>query len=208
MSIRWTESPTFFADKIRRIFSEKRRVLDIGGGLRILKKKGNRYDPKRAVLIPSLDSVEYVVLDPVPDYDPDVVGDIHALPFPDNSQPAIVCESVLEHVEDPLRAVKELHRVLEPGGYLYAYVPFLFYYHAERGYYKDYWRFTKDAVELLFKDFSEVEIVRARGPLETVLHLTPLGQIHFLKRFARFIDKVSGKTKSNQVSGFSVFAIK
>ncbi|NNM84019.1 class I SAM-dependent methyltransferase [Candidatus Parcubacteria bacterium] len=204
----WVASNTFFEDRIQRIFTEKKRVVDIGGGLRILKKKGNRYDPKRAALIPSFGRVEYLVLDPIPDYEPDIVGDIHKLPFRDDSQPAIVCESVLEHVEDPIRAVKELHRVLEPGGYLYVYVPFLFYYHAEKTYYKDYWRFTKDAVELLFKDFSQVEIQRARGPIETVIHLSPLGRVRSMNRIARFFDRVLGKTKSNQVSGYSIFAIK
>ncbi len=208
MSMRWTESDTFFEDRVRRIFREKRRVVDIGGGLRILKGKGNRYDAKRAAIVPSLGDVEYVVLDPVADYGPDIVGDIHALPFPDNSQPAVICESVLEHVEDPIRAVRELHRVLEPGGYLYVYVPFLFYYHAEKSYYKDYWRFTKDAVALLFKDFSSAEIQRARGPMETLVHLTPLARASLLSRFARFLDRAFGKTRSSQVSGFSIFAVK
>lgn len=208
MSMQWTDSDTFFEDRIRRIFTEKKRVVDIGGGLRILKKKGNRYDPRRAALIPFLERVEYLVLDPVPDYDPDIVGDIHSLPFSDNSQPAIVCESVLEHVEDPIRAAKEMHRVLESGGYLYVYVPFLFYYHAEKTYYKDYWRFTKDAVEVLFKDFSHVEIQRARGPIETLVHLSPLGRVRYMNRIARFFDRAFGKTKSNQVSGHSIFAIK
>ena len=208
MSTRWMQSDTFFEDRIRQIFAEKRRVVDIGGGLRILKKKGNRYDPVRAALVPSLDTVEYLVLDPVADYDPDIVGEIHDLPFPDNSQPAIICESILEHVEDPIRAVREMHRVLESGGYLYVYVPFLFYYHAEKTYYKDYWRFTKDAVEMLFKDFSSVEIQRARGPIETLVHLSPLGRIPGVRPGAHMLDRILGKTTSNQVSGYSIFAVK
>lgn len=204
----WTDEPDFFTNRVRRILTEKKRIIDIGGGLRIVKGKGNRYDPVRAAGLPSLEGVEYLVLDPIPDYGADIVGDIHALPFSDNSQPAIACESVLEHVEDPTRAMKELHRVLEPGGYLYVYVPFLFYYHAEKAYYKDYWRFTKDAVELLFKDFSHVEIQRARGPIETLVHLTPFGRVWGVKRLAHFLDILLGKKQSNQVSGYSIFAIK
>ncbi len=207
--MKWVVSGTFFEDYIRKIFSEKSRVLDIGGGLRILTKKGNRFSPERAKLLSDLLSrVEYKVLDPVADYAPDIVGDIHALPLLDNSQPAIICESVLEHVENPHQAVRELYRVLEPGGYLYVYVPFLFYYHAEQGYYKDYWRFTKDAIELLFKDFSSVEICRARGPLETILHLTPLKKVPGAYTLVRVLERVFKKGKSNQVSGHSIFAIK
>lgn len=206
--MKWVQSETFFDDCVRRVFAEKKRIVDIGGGLRILKKKGNRYDTRRAALVPSLEGIEYLVMDPVPDYQPDIVGDIHDMPFPDNSLPAIVCESVLEHVEDPIRAMKEMYRVLEPGGYLYVYVPFLFYYHAEKTYYKDYWRFTKDSVEMLFKDFAEVEIQRARGPLATLVHLSPLGRVPGAGRFAHVLDKAFKKTESNQVSGFSIFAIK
>lgn len=204
----WTDEPDFFTTRLRRILTEKKRIVDIGGGLRIVKGKGNRYDSVRAAGLPSLDGVEYLVLDPIPDYGADIVGDIHALPFPDNSQPAIVCESVLEHVEDPIRAMKELYRVLEPGGYLYVYVPFLFYYHAEKTYYKDYWRFTKDAIEMLFREFSHVEIQRARGPLETLVHLSPLGRVPGVRSGAHFLDRVFGKTTSDQVSGYSIFAIK
>ena len=206
--MKWIEAESFFEDRINRIFAEKKRVVDIGGGLRILKGKGNRYSPERAAKIHVPKDAEYLVLDPVPDYGPDIVGDIHKLPFPDNSQSAIVCESVLEHVEDPIRAAKELYRVLEPGGYLYVYVPFLFYYHAERAYYKDYWRFTKDAIELLFKDFSSVEVQRARGPIETLLHLTPLGRLAVLRHLAKGLERLMGKTRSDQVSGYSIFAIK
>ena len=204
----WTNEPDFFTSRLRRMLTEKKRIVDIGGGLRIVNGKGNRYDPVRAAGLPPLDGVEYIVLDPIPDYGADIVGDIHALPFPDNSQPAIACESILEHVEDPIRAMKEMYRVLEPGGYLYVYVPFLFYYHAEKAYYKDYWRFTKDAVELLFKEFSHVELQRARGPIETLTHLSPLGRVRYTNRIARFFDRAFGKTKSDQVSGYSIFAIK
>ncbi len=89
------------------------------------------------------------------DYNPDIIGDIHNLPFADNSIEAIVCLAVLEHVENPFKACAEIHRVLKPGGFCLITLPFLYYYHAEKGYYKDYWRFTKDAVELLFQDFSK-----------------------------------------------------
>ena len=199
---------TFFEQKMKQIFEGSKTVIDIGGGLRIAKEKNNRYDPKRAWLIPLADKVDYKVMDPVPDYHPDVVGDIHNLPFEDNSVDAIICISVLEHVEDPTKAFKEMYRVLKPGGYCFIYVPFLYYYHAERGYYKDYWRFTKDILEYLSKPFSKMEMQSVRAATEAWIRVSPLGRSSLLCDLGYLIDKATGKLASNQVGGYDVFLIK
>lgn len=203
-----TQWESFFKEKIAKIFTEKKSVIDIGGGLRVSKKVGNRYDPKREWILPLLSNTQYKIMDPVPDYEPDIVGDIHKLPFADNSEEAIICLAVLEHVENPFRAAEEMYRVLKPGGYCFVYVPFLYYYHAEKGYYKDYWRFTKDVLPFLFKDFSGIELCPVRGALETWLHLSPLGRIYPLVWLFRLGDKITGKDKSSQVSGYYVFLTK
>jgi SAM-dependent methyltransferase len=61
------------------------------------------------------------------DYDTDHVvrvrSDVTAVPLPDASFDAILCTEVLEHVEEPLRAVDELARLLRPGGRLLLTVP-------------------------------------------------------------------------------------
>jgi SAM-dependent methyltransferase len=38
------------------------------------------------------------------------------IPLPDGSQAAVLCESILEHVESPRISLTEIYRVLEPGG--------------------------------------------------------------------------------------------
>ena len=54
----------------------------------------------------------------------DVVdGVAEALPFPAASWKAIVMTEVLEHVEDPERVLRELHRVMAPAGRLCLSVP-------------------------------------------------------------------------------------
>ncbi len=46
----------------------------------------------------------------------DVKADICNLPFEDNSFDWILCNHVLEHIPDDLKAMQELYRVLKPGG--------------------------------------------------------------------------------------------
>jgi SAM-dependent methyltransferase len=199
-------SLAFFERIMRRIFTEKTRVIDIGGGLRISRNRGDRFDENKAWLQALATKTNYQIMDPVPDYHPDIVGDIHAMPFPDNSLEAIICSSVLEHVENPILAAQELYRTLKPGGYCYVFVPFLFYYHPEPGYYQDYWRFTEDALRLIFKNFTTIEIAPVRGALETWFHLNPFTRR--LEPLARLIDRLTGKVKTKQVSGYCVFLVK
>lgn len=198
----------FFREKITKIFTEKSRVVDIGGGLRVLKGKGNRYNPNREWIRPYLEKVTYEILDPVPDYDPDIIGDIHDLPLEDNSVDAIICIAVLEHIENPHQAVAQMRRVLKPGGYAFVYVPFLYYYHAEVGYYKDYWRYSRDAIEMLFKDFSTLEVQSVRGAIGTWIRISPLGKYKWLEKLAYLADIIFKKINSKQVSGYNIFVTK
>ena len=198
----------FYNEKLKEIFLEKKEILDIGNGLRLIKEKGNRYDGKREWLRELVLKTNYKVMDPVGTYKPDIVGDIHKMPFKDDSLDAILCIAVLEHVENPILACQEMYRTLRPGGYLFVYVPFLYYYHAEKGYYGDYWRFSKDTINSIFRKFSKIEIQSVRGAIETLFRLTPLGRSNFLSSIFYYLDKISGKSKSNQVSGYYVFLIK
>ena len=202
------KATTFFKEALTRIGRDAKMVIDIGGALRISKERGDRYDSSHDWMRELFINTEYKILDPTSTYHPDIIGDIHALPFENNSQDAIVCVSVLEHIENPIKACAELYRVLRPGGYLLAYVPFLYYYHAEREYYKDYWRFTEDTLRMLFKDFSEMKIETVRGAIETLVMFFPFGRHTLVSLPARFLDKVFNKEHSKQTSGFNVFLVK
>lgn len=59
----------------------------------------------------------------------------------------ICCTSVLEHVPNPFLIADNLQRLMAPGGVLFLSVPFVFRFHAYPG---DYWRFTPEAVKVLF----------------------------------------------------------
>ena len=47
----------------------------------------------------------------------DVKADILNLPFEDSSFDVILCNHVLEHIEEDTKAMKELYRILKPGGW-------------------------------------------------------------------------------------------
>ena len=52
--------------------------------------------------------------------------DIHRMPFQDNTFDVVLCNHVLEHVNDDIQAMKEINRVLKPGGFAIMQVPFFF----------------------------------------------------------------------------------
>ncbi len=191
-----TKWDKFFDEKIRLI-ARRKRVLDAGGGLPFQKQMSQYRD--------LFSNSEYVVLDKHIEAEGVVRGDIHNLPFPNESFDAFICKSVLEHVEDPPRAINELRRVLKKGGLGFVYVPFLFPYHAEKGVYKDFWRFSGDGVRHLFRQFSHLELEKVRGFFETLAYFIP-----FFRKIliwpGRLLDYFL--PSRNQVSGFVIFVIK
>ncbi|MFN8504622.1 class I SAM-dependent methyltransferase [Kouleothrix sp.] len=50
-------------------------------------------------------------------------GDATALPFPDNSFDFVTCQTVLIHIAEPEKAIREMCRVLAPGGLLLCVEP-------------------------------------------------------------------------------------
>lgn len=54
----------------------------------------------------------------------DIVSDITSIPVPDAAFDAVLCSEVLEHVPDPIVALRELCRVTAPGGSLILTAPF------------------------------------------------------------------------------------
>jgi ubiquinone/menaquinone biosynthesis C-methylase UbiE len=105
------------------------RVLDLGG-----KKTGKRglfdiesYDVQ--VVFANVDELAK----------PDTVADAVRLPFASDRFDAIICSELLEHVPDPRIVVREIHRILKPGGQFLACVPFMNRIHQDP---HDYGRYT------------------------------------------------------------------
>ena len=90
----------------------------------------------------------------------DMLMSMGALTFQDNLFNACLCSEVLEHVENPAKALREIYRVLEKGGNVLITTMFAFPIH---NYPSDYWRFTPEGLVLLLEQagFSNVEVETA-----------------------------------------------
>lgn len=91
----------------------------------------------------------------------DIVADVHQLPFKDESIDAVIAESLLEHVRYPQEAVREIKRILKPGGLIYISTPFIIGFHSSPG---DYYRWTDVGLRELLNDFKEQTLGIAVGP--------------------------------------------
>jgi len=128
-----------------------RRFLDSSEGLVLNIGSGN--SPRKDGVL-NVDMMDYENVD--------IVCDIHDLPFKDNSIDAVMSLAVLEHVREPPVVLKEVHRVLKPGGRVFSVIPFMQPFHASP---HDYQRYTLPGIEYLHRDFEKVESGVFSGPV-------------------------------------------
>jgi SAM-dependent methyltransferase len=77
----------------------------------------------------------------------------------------VICEQVLEHVEDPQAAAANLRNLCAPGGHVIVTTPFLIKVHELPLYaLRDYWRFTPRGLRVLLERAGlEVDTVEGWG---------------------------------------------
>ena len=85
-------------------------ALDVGGGRRPWRDR---------------DSIWWTVVDIAPGPGVDLVADMRTIPLPDHSRTLIRCTDALYFLADPLPALLEFRRLLEPGGRLVLIVPWM-----------------------------------------------------------------------------------
>jgi ubiquinone/menaquinone biosynthesis C-methylase UbiE len=96
--------------------AERRRALDVGCGTGALIERATRASPARFVgvdLSPEMLAAARARLGPRPEL---VAGSAAALPFRSGAFDLAVSTSALHHWDDPLPALREMERVLRPGG--------------------------------------------------------------------------------------------
>lgn len=138
----WHGRPGYYRD-ISRHFSPNTRLLDIGCGTAWL----------------SEDFADYVGVDTEQDVvtmaaaqgiDVRMARPDGRLPFDDGSFEGVILKDVLEHLSDPVSMVREVRRVLRPGGRVFASSP-----DAQRWVWNDYTHvrpYTRVAMRRLWAD--------------------------------------------------------
>ncbi len=180
-------------------------VLDIGKSSRDL------YD---RIVCKSKKTLDINIFEDYPDYQFDLSEKINIEKTELNEKfDVIICLAVLEHVYDPFIAINNLRKMLKKDGVIYGYVPFLYHYHAPEDLaFQDFYRFTKDGLAYLFKDFKSITLYPLRGRLSSAMH-TVFGSL-WKKTFEKyhfnpFIDKFfSKKSNIDQAGGYNFKLIK
>tara|TARA_B100001540_G_scaffold306759_1_gene319192 strand:+ start:1218 stop:1895 length:678 start_codon:yes stop_codon:yes gene_type:complete len=186
-----------FREEILKQINLEDDVLDIGKSMR---EKFSKIKSK---------SLETLDVNLFQDY-PDIVFDLsdefdNSL---ENKYDKIICLAILEHVYDPFKAIINIRKMLKKNGTVFGYVPFLYQYHAPNDLkFQDYFRFSKDGLSYLFKEFSQVELFPIRGRISTPL------QIFFSTKWKKYVERfklnilldkfISDKKNSEQCSGYN-----
>jgi len=138
----WHGRPGYYRD-ISRHFSPKTRLLDIGCGTAWLSEDFADYvgvDTEQGV----------VTMAAARGIDVRLARSDGRLPFEDGSFEGVILKDVLEHLPDPVSMVREVRRVLRPGGRVFASSP-----DAQRWVWNDYTHvrpYTRTAMRRLWAD--------------------------------------------------------
>ncbi len=202
---KYLKSNLNFRHEIINLINEDMTVLDIGKSMR------NDFEKIKCKEIKTLD---INIFDDYPDIQFDLSEKIEIEKTEIYKKfDAVICIAVLEHVHDPFIALNNVNKMLKDNGILFGYVPFLYHYHAPNDlHFQDYYRFTKDGLAYLLKDFKKLKIYPVRGRLSSSMHILfgSLWKKTFEKyKFNQLIDKFFSKNKnSKQAGGFNFIAIK
>ena len=91
----------------------------------------------------------------------DVICPVTELAFEKFQFDTVLCTQVLEHVFDHDKMMKEIFRVMKPGGHVILTVPFAWELHEEP---YDFFRYTKHALKQLFENTGfEIDYIKPNG---------------------------------------------
>lgn len=129
---------------------------------------------------------KYVGVDPFPDTNPDIKSNAWDIPLPDNCADAIILNQALEHIQKTEATIKEVFRLLKPGGLVIVTVPMTMRLHGipvslkdasvqniplhiSSIWKEDYYRFTKFGLLYLFEDFKPITLYETRTTFSTLI---------------------------------------
>jgi SAM-dependent methyltransferase len=126
---------------------------------------------RRILDLKNSEKVRLVGIDYNPALRPTIVANlIHSIPFKDATADVAIVSGFLHISPDPKESLKEVKRILKPGGCLILTVPFVFQYTPEP---TDYWRFTEEGLSWLLYNagFTDFEIVPVGNRFSAVAFL-------------------------------------
>lgn len=108
----------------------------------------------------------------------DLEGTAYNIPVDDGVFDCALCTDVLEHLEEPDKAIAETNRVLKKGAYAVYTVPMFWHLHEQP---RDFFRFTKYGLKYLFEKngFECLEITPLSGFIVTFSQEL----VYYLNRF-------------------------
>ena len=194
---KYLKTSASFRTEIINNINKDMTVLDIGKSMR---------DDFTKINCKEIKTLDVNIFDNYPDIQFDLSEEIEIEKNEFNEKfDVIICLAVLEHVYNPFIAIKNVKKMLNKKGVIFGYVPFLYHYHApEDLYFQDYYRFTKDGLAYLLKDFREVKIYPVRGRFSSAMHVL-FGSI-WKKTFEKLklnlvLDNLFSKEKNSKQSG-------
>ncbi|MGC2448488.1 MAG: class I SAM-dependent methyltransferase, partial [Candidatus Sulfotelmatobacter sp.] len=138
--LRWRRQ--IFQKWLAKIDAPDLRVLDIGG----------RIQPYRSLF--GTPVKHYVAIDMRPSPVVNVMARGEEIPFAGDLFDVVICTQVLEYVPEPEVFLREIRRVLKPGGFLLLSAPAVFPRDSDY----DLWRFSPRSLSSLLRSFRDTEI--------------------------------------------------
>lgn len=108
----------------------------------------------------------------------DIYATAYHTTLADSSVNTVLCTTLLEHVERPADAIREMFRILEPGGPVILSAPMFWHLHEEP---RDFYRYTPHGMRHLLAEagFQNILIV----PLSGFIVTAALESSYYLQRF-------------------------